>query len=134
MKRFNLSLACLMDSLLFLPRDVVLNFPSPALTMSLTLKGPCTVEPLYKGHLGDRRKWPLERGRNKSQCMDFLSAGTQKSGRCREVAFSGGSTVQSSNPFLRTPTQYRHLIVTDSLLYPWGKKAFTFSLYLIQPA
>ena len=30
--------------------------------------------------------------------------------------------------------QYRHLIVTDSLLYPWGKKAFTFSLYLSQPA
>ena len=66
--------------------------------------------------------------------MDFLSAGMQKSGRCREVAFSGGSTVQSSNPFLRTPIQYRHLIVTDSLLYPWGKKAFTFSVYLIQPA
>ena len=40
-----------MDSLLFLPRDVVLNFPAPALTMSLTLKGPCTVEPLYNGHL-----------------------------------------------------------------------------------
>ena len=26
-----------------------------------------TVEPLHKGHLGDRRKWPLKRGLNKSQ-------------------------------------------------------------------
>ena len=25
-----------------------------------------TVEPLYNGHLGDRRKWPLERSWNKS--------------------------------------------------------------------
>ena len=25
--------------------------------------------------------------------MDFLSAGTKKSGRCREVTVSGGSTV-----------------------------------------
>ena len=29
----------------------------------------------------------------KSQCMDFLSAGTKNSGHCREVAVSGGSTV-----------------------------------------
>ena len=29
----------------------------------------------------------------KSQCMDFLFAGTEKSGHCREVAISGGSTV-----------------------------------------
>ena len=28
--------------------------------------------------------------------------------------------------------QYRHLIVTDSLLCPWGKKAFTFSTRLIR--
>ena len=33
-----------------------------------------------------------------------------------------------SNPFLQTPTQYGHLIMTDSLLCPWGKKALTFSL------
>ena len=25
---------------------------------------------------------------------------------------------------------YEHLIITDSLLYPWGKKALTFSLNL----
>ena len=30
--------------------------------------------------------------------MDFLSAGTKKSGRCREVAVSGGSTVKSKYP------------------------------------
>ena len=30
----------------------------------------------------------------KSQCMDFWFAGTKKSGHCREVAISGGSTVQ----------------------------------------
>ena len=40
-----------------------------------------------------------ERGRcrevlNKSQCMDFLFAGTKKRGRCREVAVSGGSTIR----------------------------------------
>ena len=29
-----------------------------------------TVEPLHKGHLGDRRKWPLQRALNQSQCMD----------------------------------------------------------------
>ena len=29
-----------------------------------------TVEPLNNGHVGDRRKWPLYRGLNKSQCMD----------------------------------------------------------------
>ena len=31
-----------------------------------------TVDPLHNGHLGDRRKRPLWRGLNKSQCMDFL--------------------------------------------------------------
>ena len=30
---------------------------------------------------------------NKGQCMDFLSARTKKTGRCREVTVSGGSTV-----------------------------------------
>ena len=40
-----------------------------------------------------------ERGRcrevlNKSQCMDFLFAGTKKRGRCREVDVSGGSTIR----------------------------------------
>ena len=39
------------------------------------------VEPL-SGHLGDRRKWPLLRGlKQECQCMEFLSAGTKKSGR-----------------------------------------------------
>ena len=33
-----------------------------------------------------------------------------------------------SNPVLRTPTLYGHLIITDSLLCPWGKKAITLSL------
>ena len=41
-----------------------------------------TVEPLCNGHLGDRRKWPLWRGWNKSECMDCLP----KNGRCKEVA------------------------------------------------
>ena len=35
-----------------------------------------------------------------------------------------------SNPALRTPAYYGHLIMTDSLLCPWGKKAVTFSLDL----
>ena len=48
------------------------------------------VEPLYNGYLGDRRKRPLQRGLNKSQCMDCAP---KKSGRCREVAVSGDSTV-----------------------------------------
>ena len=34
---------------------------------------------------------------NKRQFMDFLCASTKKSGRCREVGVSGGSTV--SNKF-----------------------------------
>ena len=29
-----------------------------------------SVEPLHNGHLGDRIKWPLQRGLNKRQCMD----------------------------------------------------------------
>ena len=33
-----------------------------------------------------------------------------------------------SNPALRTPAQQGHLIITDSLLCPWGKKALKFSL------
>ena len=28
-----------------------------------------TAEPFHNGHLEDRRKWPLQRGLNKSQCM-----------------------------------------------------------------
>ena len=36
------------------------------------------------------------------------------------------TTIQS-NPALRTPTLYRHLIITASLLCPWGKKVLTFS-------
>ena len=57
-----------------------------------------TVELLYNGHLGDRRKWPLERDGHcrevlkKSQCKDFLSAGMEKSGCCKEVGVSGSST------------------------------------------
>ena len=30
---------------------------------------------------------------NKSQCLDFLSTGTKKSGSCREVAVSGSLTI-----------------------------------------
>ena len=33
-----------------------------------------------------------------------------------------------SKPTLLTPALYRHLIITDSLHCPWGKKALTFSL------
>ena len=33
-----------------------------------------------------------------------------------------------SKPTLLTPALYGHLIITDSLLCPWGKKALTFSL------
>ena len=57
-----------------------------------------TVELLYNGHLGDRRKWPLQRDGHcrevlkKSQCKDFLSAGMEKSGCCKEVGVSGSST------------------------------------------
>ena len=35
----------------------------------------------------------------------FCPPGGKKGVRCREVAVSGGSSVQSTNPFLRTPTQ-----------------------------
>ena len=49
-----------------------------------------TVEPLYKGHLGDTRKWPLQRSLNKSHCVWTV---LQKGGRCGEVAVSEGSTV-----------------------------------------
>ena len=50
-----------------------------------------TVEPLYKGHLGDTRKWPLQRSLNKSHCVWTVR---QKGGRCGEageVAVSEGS-------------------------------------------
>ena len=35
--------------------------------------------------------------------MDFLSARTNKSGRCREVGFSGGSTYCSNNVIVSEP-------------------------------
>ena len=38
------------------------------------------------------------------------------------------SKLIQSNPALRSPTHYGHLIITDSFLCPWGKKALTFSL------
>ena len=38
------------------------------------------------------------------------------------------TNVEQSNLALRTPALYRHIIITDSLLCPWGKKALTFSL------
>ena len=31
-----------------------------------------TVDPLHNGYYGDRRKWSLWGGLNKSQCIDFL--------------------------------------------------------------
>ena len=49
-----------------------------------------TVEPLHKGHLGDRQKVKVVE-RFKQESVYGLS--TQKSGCCKEVAFSGGSTV-----------------------------------------
>ena len=55
---------------------------------------PYTAEPLYNGHVGDKRKWPCKEVLNKSQSMDFLPAGRKNSGLCREVGVSGGSTVE----------------------------------------
>ena len=46
--------------------------------------------PLYKGHLGDTKKWPFQRSLNKSHCVWTVR---QKGGRCGEVAVSEGSTV-----------------------------------------
>ena len=37
---------------------------------SATTESVSTVEPLHNGNLGNRRKRPLQRGLNKSQCMD----------------------------------------------------------------
>ena len=36
--------------------------------------------------------------------------------------------VKPSNPVWWTPTRYGHLIITDSLLFPWGTKALDFFL------
>ena len=36
--------------------------------------------------------------------------------------------VVQSNLALRTPALYGHLIITDSLLCPWGRKAVIFYL------
>ena len=70
-----------------------------------------TFEPLYNGHLGDQRKWPLLRGGrcrevfNKgSMCGIFCPPWLKKSGRCREVALSAGSTVLHF-PILQCLTQ-----------------------------
>ena len=76
-----------------------LNFHSRAF-ISLCLKcalhvlicyGTCeiTVEPLYNGHTGDRRKWT--RLKQYNECMDCV----QKNGRCREV------TVEERRPLWR---------------------------------
>ena len=49
-----------------------------------------TVEPLHNGHLGDRQKVTvLERFKQKP----VYGLSTTKSGRCRKVAVTGGSTV-----------------------------------------
>ena len=66
-----------------------------------------TVEPLYNVHLGDRRKWPLETGWNKSECMDCLP---KTNGRCREVPIGGGSTT-----------------FRKEIIKPWLKEIFLFS-------
>ena len=42
-----------------------------------------TVEPLYNGHLGERRNWAFQRGWSGSECMDCQP---KKNDRCREVA------------------------------------------------
>ena len=42
-------------------------------------------------------RWPLSRGSNKSQCMDCPPV--QKSGHCKEVAISGGSTFYNFNHY-----------------------------------
>ena len=55
-----------------------------------------TVEPLHNGVVGDRRKWPLQRGLNKTQCMGSLSKYILNSGCCRELVVSGGSIVNCS--------------------------------------
>ena len=41
-----------------------------------------------------------------------------------------GTNEVQSNLALRAPALYRHIIITDSLFCPWGKKAPTFSLNL----
>ena len=70
-----------------------------------------TFEPLYNGHLGDRRKWPLLRGgycrevlNKESMCEIFCLPWLKKSGPCREVALSAGSTVLHF-PILQCLTQ-----------------------------
>ena len=53
---------------------------------------------------------------------------------CVDPRLKGESYPQSHNLQSETPlhghplTEHGHLIITDSLLYPWGKKALTFSL------
>lgn len=41
---------------------------------SATTESVSTVEPLHNSHLGNRRKWPLQRGLNKSMYKYVLSA------------------------------------------------------------
>ena len=57
-----------------------------------------TVEPLYNGQsLGTEESGCWKEvafvERFQTRCMNFLSTGTKKSGVCREVAVSRGSTV-----------------------------------------
>ena len=40
------------------------------------------------------KKWLLRVVSNKSQCIDFFSAGIKSSGCCREVTIGGGSIVK----------------------------------------
>ena len=53
----------------------------------------CTAKPLHNGHLGDRRKWPLQRGDHDRKVLTrvnvHVSTDHQKSGRYnRKVAIS----------------------------------------------
>ena len=55
-----------------------------------------TVEPLYNGHLGNRRKSPLlrvDRCREVEKRVDVWTVHQKRERWFREVAVSGGSTV-----------------------------------------
>ena len=70
-------------------------------------------------------KHPLDKHRIKNaKNLTFVAAFNRK----KQVVSNRLVFVKPSNPVWWTPTRYGHLIITDSLLFPWRTKALDFFL------
>ena len=96
-------------------------------------------------HNQEIRLWELIKWSQKRKCLDLLSNSLNTLFKemyrdqfgefvCGYWGLEGKETYIQLNLPLGSTALYRHLIITDSLLCPQGKKALTLSLNKIQPA